>query len=295
MADVSAKNVSLGSYTVSIENIISIFDGLSSVVQEQADIEVARWRRPPDQSEEDFEKAKADARNRAYKVTATLKFSDGSSSFIQSSDMIRKEPQGPELSLVFMTNTTAFFSAANVQPTNQFNLSLDFSQPPLLDANTFISGPTRNGSGLNIEGDRPGWLAGIEKTVVERIDKRHNLRKFLHGHFIYDYGLLGFGAPLALYFCWLSMGFIQQNAKYWPILQAAAFVYIFFVGLWIYRILFSYLRWAYPLAELKEQLSRPRKHRIFWWSIVTLLGGKVFWDLVDPLLSIRAFLRVLNY
>lgn len=194
------------------------------------------------------------------------------------------------MSLVFMTNTSAFLAAANVQPTNKFSLWLDFSQPPLLDANTFVSGPTPNGSGLKIEGDRPGWMAGIEKTVVERIDKRHNFRKALHGHFVYDYGMLAFGAPFSLYLCWLSMDFVQINSSSWPILQAAAFVYIFFVGLWIYRVLFSYLRWAYPIAELKEQLSRPRKHRIFWWGIVTLLGGKVFWDLVDPLLSIRAFL-----
>lgn len=286
------KTVRFGSYTVSLANVTRVFRDLTQVVSEQADIDLSQWVKQPQQSDDEFIQAKADAKVRAYRVTVTVFYADGSSAFGMDETVFRRNAQGPLISLIYMTNVTAFSAAANVEPVNRFQLWFDFAQPPLMDATTIVSGPTENRSGVEINGDRPGWLAGIEKSVVDHIDKRHNVRGALHGSFVYDYGLMIFGAPLSLYLCWLSVPWVTANLSEAPILQAAAFLYVFLLGLWAYRVLFSYFRWAYPLAELAEQLSRPRRHRYFWWGIITLIAGKLFWDLADPYLSLRHLIPV---
>ncbi|GGE08969.1 hypothetical protein GCM10008012_59790 [Rhizobium anhuiense] len=70
----------------------------------------------------------------------------------------------------------------------------------------------------------------------------------------------------------------------------AAYLYIGFCAIWIYRILFSYAKWAFPLVEISEQRTKPLKHRALWWLIVATLGAKIFWDIADPLISIKSFL-----
>lgn len=288
----SEKAVRFGSYTVSLKNVARVFRDLSSAVSEQADLELAQWVKPEGQTDADFAQAKAGVKSQAYKVTVTIIYSDGSSAFGTDAGIFEVSAGGPLISKVYMTNVTAYRAKANLEPANRFQLWFDFSQPPLMDANTVVSGPTPNQSLLQINGDRPGWLAGVERSVLQHIDKRHNVRGALHGSFVYDYGLMMIGVPWSLYLCWLAMPWINSNFAELPILQAAVFLYVFVLGIWGYRILFSYFRWAYPVAELAEQDAKPRRHRLFWWGIVITVIGKLFWDLLDPLLSLRFLLPV---
>jgi hypothetical protein len=285
----SEKTLRFGSYTVSIENVTRIFRDLSRVVSEQGDVDLAQWVKPEDQSDKEFAQTKAALKERAYRITITVRYSDGSSAFGMDDTIFETKAQGPLITNIYMTNITAYAAAANFEPVNRFRLMFDFAQPPLMDANTVVSGPTPNQSALSVNSDRPGWLAGVERSVLQHIDKHHNIRGTLHGSFVYDYGLMIFGAPFSLYLCWLAMPWINDNLAEAIVLQAAAFLYVFLLGIWAYRVLFSYFRWAYPIAELAEQYARPRRHRLFWWGIVIIVAGKVFWDLVDPYLSLRAF------
>ncbi|WP_157940870.1 hypothetical protein [Agrobacterium bohemicum] len=97
--------------------------------------------------------------------------------------------------------------------------------------------------------------------------------------------------PFAFYLCWLSSDFINnQLPSTGHVVAAAAYIYLGFVGLWAYRILFSYTKWAFPLVEITDQSTRPALHRKVCWAIICVVSGKVFWDVADPILSIRGML-----
>ncbi|RUT85550.1 MULTISPECIES: hypothetical protein [unclassified Mesorhizobium] len=285
--DVINKNIPLNSYTVSIGNIRKIYRGLQRLVDEEADLEIARWAPLTDQTQEEFEARKTQVRKLAFRVTITVNRENGSSTYGDTEDIFDLSGHDSFVASIFMTNKTAFRREANTDPVNWFELLFDFSQPALMDANSIVSSPTRNASGFQINGSREGWLAGIERLVLNQIDKKHKLRRFFHGPFVYDYGLIFFGMPLAIYTCWILVPFVngvissQSN-----ILGNGTYVYIVLASLWFYRVLFGYTKWAFPLVEMKEQQKRPKLHRRFWWGLVILLSGKIFWDFFDPYISI---------
>ena len=114
------------------------------------------------------------------------------------------------------------------------------------------------------------------------LDKRRTGRKFIHQAFVYDLGVLIFGVPLGLYLCstaskWLQ-GFpsVTNNA----FLSSAVYVYLMFVGLWAYRLLFGYTKWAFPTVELHENEHNSKKHRAFWYTIIVGIAGKLLYDLL---------------
>lgn len=99
------------------------------------------------------------------------------------------------------------------------------------------------------------------------------------------------GIPFAFYLCWLSSDFItNQLPNTGHVVAAAAYIYLGFIGLWAYRILVSYTKWAFPLVEITDQSTRPALHRKVCWAIICIVSGKVFWDTADPILSVRRML-----
>ncbi|MER9962173.1 hypothetical protein NKJ72_14590 [Mesorhizobium sp. M0045] len=282
------KEIPLGSYTVSVESVRKIYRGLQRVVTEEADLVLSKWELLQDQTKEQFEARKKDVREKAFKVTVNIFREDGSHTYGESEEIIDLSGEASFVNRIFMTNRTAFNSVANNDPANSFDLTLDFSQPPLL--NNVVSGSTPNFSNLTIGSAREGWLAGIEKVVLNHLDKRHRLRSRFHGPFVYDHGVVVFGLPFGFYVCLMASDLVDRWAANNQILKSAAYVYIVVASLWVYRVLFGYTKWAFPLAELREQRSRPKIHRRFWWGLVGLLVGKVFWDFFDPYLSISHWL-----
>ncbi|TIO06903.1 MAG: hypothetical protein E5X88_21040 [Mesorhizobium sp.] len=280
------KEIPLGSYTVSIESVRKIYKGLQRTVDEEADLALAKWELLPDQTKEQSEAQKKEVRAKAFKVTVSLYAEDGSRTYGETEEIFDLPEDAPFVTKIYMTNQTSFKAIANTNPANLFELMLDFSQPPLLDANNVVSSPTYNASKLTIGSVREGWLAGIEKIVLSHLDKRHRFRTRLHAPFAYDHGLIIFGFPLGFYACWLASDLVDKWTTNNQFLRTAAYVYIVVASLWVYRVLFGYTKWAFPLAELKEQRGRPKVHRAFWWGLVLLLAGKVFWDFFDPYLSI---------
>jgi hypothetical protein len=280
------KEIPLGSYTVSIESVRKIYRGLKRIVTEEADLTLAKWELLPDQTKEQFEARKKEVRERAFRVTVTLIRADGSNTYGDSEEILDLSGEASFVTKIHMTNKAAFFQLANTNPENSFELLLDFSQPPLIDSRSVVSSPTLNTSKLTISSMREGWLAGVEKVVTNHIDQRHRFRSLFHGPFVYDHGMLLFGLPLGFYLCWLASGAVDKWVENNSFLKSAAYIYIIVASLWVYRVLFGYTKWAFPIAELKEQQSRPKLHRKFWWGLVALLTAKVFWDFFDPYLSI---------
>lgn len=160
-------------------------------------------------------------------------------------------------------------------------MTLDFRKQPLVDTNNPVSSPTPNDSHLFIEGDRDAWVAAISEAVMGVLSKRTNGRKLLHLAFVYDIGFMAVGLPLGLYLCWRLSETIDANlAAHSSFISSVAYVYLIVLGIWIYRILFGYSKWAFPTIELREGESRSRKHRYIWGAIVVGMIGNGIYDVI---------------
>jgi hypothetical protein len=57
------------------------------------------------------------------------------------------------------------------------------------------------------------------------------------------------------------------------------------MALWFYRTLFGYTKWAYPTVELQDEADQSRKHRRFWYVIVTGIVASIIASSVLSLAS----------
>ena len=285
------KETILGSVTFSLSGIRALMSDLDAIVKEQAEIEIAQAVKTDDQTDEQFAERMNAARRDAFKILATINYADGSSLHTSEPNDVKLDDGGPLIKSFFVSNFTPYKSFTGAEPEHMFQLLLDFSQPPLLDASTLVSSPTLNTSNLTVRGRRTGWRTAIDDAVEKRIKKRRAIRQAFHSGFVYDFGLLLFGLPLAFYACWYLSQTVQGVFSGTNVVViSAAYVYIGFVSVWIYRILFSYTKWAFPLVELTDQATGPARHRAIWWTLMVLIFGRVLWATLGPYLPITHWL-----
>jgi hypothetical protein len=286
------KQVVYGSISFSLQGIRSMMADLSMIVGEQGELELSQTRRREDQTEEDYQVFVESARRDIFKVLTTVSYADGSSLVTSDPADVQIGDDGLFISSIFMSNRVPYKSNVGVEPEHVFELFLDFRQPRLIDPGEYVSSPTSNETNLNVSGRRPAWRSAIEDMVRKRIKKRRTIRTYLHAGFVYDLGMMLFGMPAAFYFCWLLSSWIEkQLGSVHPVVSATAYIYVGLCILWIYRIFFSYTKWAFPLVEITDQATKPAAHRKIWWLIVTIVFGKLFWNLADPFVSLPFWLE----
>ena len=275
------KTIPLSSISISIEDVAKIFEKLVLQIQEQAEIEISKFVKPADKTDEQFAAEKSDVRNRAFRVTVTVSGRDGQSLFGDDVAMFHSPNLPDKISSIYMTNVTAYQNVGGRRPLNAFELNLDFSKPKLLDANNPVSSPTPNVSNLSVQGDRESWVASISDAVLSVTQSRKTNRSWIHGAFVYDLGLVVFGFPVALYACWKVSPFVSSRfGEIHPFLSGAAYVYVILFIVWAYRILFGYTKWAFPTIELTDNKDAARTHRAIWAAIILGLIGNAIWEIV---------------
>lgn len=275
------RYIPLKGYTISIKDAKRIYQLLSAYVTAEGASDVEAFTKPPNMTDQDFAAEKQRWLSNAYKITVTINGIDESSLY-EDHEGIFDSPNLPSrIANIFMTNVTAFEGTTRMKPANSFQLNIDFSKPPLLDGNNLVSSPTPNFSHVTIEGTKDSWLATIADKVTGVVGPKKNRRRFLHAPFVYDFGLMVFGVPAGLYLCWKSSGFVYESfSSMHGVVTAAAYIYLFFLALWGYRIMFGYAKWAFPIVELEEEKSASAQHRIFWLAIVLGVLGNFAYDVL---------------
>lgn len=267
------------SITVDIEDVKKVFERLNEAVIAEGKKEEAKWVKKPDETEEAFEKRRAETLKAAFRVTVTIEGRGGEELYGDSAQLFSSPNMPHDTASVYMTNIVAFRGVAGRDPDNSFSVLLDFSKPPLLDAKSIISAPTENLSNLEAAGSNE-WVALITNAVQKTADVKKNRRGGLHAPMIYDLGLAIIGLPLSLYACWKLSDLVKS--AFGPLndfLLSAIYVYLVFLGMWTYRILFGYLKWAFPTVELAE-FSSARKHRLAWYAIGSSIALSALYDVI---------------
>src|SRR5260370_5551947 len=168
------------------------------------------------------------------------------------------------------------------QQQSRATLLLDFSRPTLLDFSKLPTLPTPNASSLMIFSSSEPWFTALNTRLMEVLNQRRTGLNWLHKPGVYDLFLIIAGLPLALWIDYRLSAFpIMQGL---PVVVAGAFyVYAFILGLFIFRVLFSYSRWVFPKIELQSESSAPVRHRATWFAIIIAVLGGVIWDAIKVL------------
>ena len=274
---IAKKTIPLRGLSIGLSDIRRIVERLETLVDEEGHREASQLltHGPNDNERRNVLDVQ---RREAFRITVTIFGKGGEQLFGYGTDPFDSPNIPDPIASIFITNSTAYHHVTGRSPSNSVVLHLDFSTPPLIDNNNPTSNPTPNDSELTIEGSRDGWVASIENSVMEVVGKRSNKHGILHASFAYDIGLLLLGFPASFYICWYTSDLIEiYLGKINAIVSAAAYIYVFILAVTLYRVLFGYTKWAFPVVELAGTDNPSRTHRRFWYAIlVSLIGTGIY-------------------
>lgn len=280
--NIVTKEIEVGSVSFSVDGLQELIVELNEIIREQGELEIAAAQKRDDQTEEEFLAHLQRARENAFHCLMTISYVDGSSLITHRAEDISVKFNSPLIKSVYISNSTPYHQFTGTEPHHQFAILIDFSVPKLFDPTTILSNKTENSTFIKIEGNRGPWRAGVEQAVRKQIGKSHRARSFMHRPFIYDLGLMVIGLPLAFYLM-VQFGDLitAMFGNTHAVVIGAVYVYVGLLAIWLYRTAFSYTKWAFPVVELTDQATRPKKHRRIWWTAFTALAAKLAWDFFD--------------
>ena len=169
----------------------------------------------------------------------------------------------------------------NWSPRNRFELLLDFTKPELFNLSLSPSISTPNASNISVTGLNSDWVSGVFREVTDFIKKKRTRRGFFHRHSVYDLLLLLVGFPFAFWMAYKSSGLINRMFGGLSVfVQNGAYVCLFFLMLNVFKILFDYARWIFPIVEYKSLTDTVRKHRYILGGLVIAVFGNFLYDLL---------------
>jgi hypothetical protein len=245
---------------------------LTTLVKREGERIVASLVKPDDISEEDFKKRNEFLRDDAFRITVSIVGFDGQTAYGESEEIFDSKNLPIPVKAIFFTNSNSFKRHADGrEPPNQFSLWVRFDKPPLFDTNPLVSEPTQNYSQVLIKADDVGFYRAVQNIISKKFISNKKWYSFIHEKFAYDIGLWFIALPYALYWITVYSDYLfpsdGKNASF----RIAFYIYGLGMSLIMYRALFGYIKWAFPVNVLDENNDRATRHRITLGAILSSL------------------------
>jgi hypothetical protein len=171
------------------------------------------------------------------------------------------------------------------QMQNWLEVQFDFKKNQILDFSSKIADPSsKNNSYIKVQGVNETWVDGTYQAINAFLKDKQLYRDWLYSNNIYDGLLYLLFFPLVFRFAYLLGSNLKLSNLPSPLMVAIyIYIYIFIVSLYIFRCLFNYAKWLFPLIELKN--GRSFKQRIFLFTIIIGAGGSGVYDLLKLLIK----------
>lgn len=227
---------------------------------------------------ENLEKSREDLRS-CSPLKLTITGFDGEELFGSIEEVFESVSFPEKVKSLFVNSELIYKSRFNYIPRNRFDVFIDFSKPKVLDFSFTPSEKTPNDSTFCVEGFDNTWVNGVFSEVDKFFDKRSSSISGIHKNSIYDLIVWILGIPIGFWACY-KIGSKIGNVFSSSFMESALFVYIFFLSLFILRILFHYFRWLYPKIQYKTIKDLSLIHRGFFYVITTGIVGAFFYDII---------------
>jgi|GEM_PF-2154682 len=186
-----------------------------------------------------------------------------------------------EVKSLYVDSESTLRHVHNYYPHNSFTIFLDFNKPKIFDLSLMPSHGTPNESNIEVKGYDATWVNGVFSELKKFIDYRSSTLSVVHSHSIYDILLWVLGFPVSFWVCskfstQIESVFSSTNA----FATSALYLYTFVATLFIFRVLFHYLRWVCPLVEFRGKGNKMLAHRAVLAILTIGWFGQFIYDIV---------------
>ncbi len=267
------------SLSVTKEEIYKLFLLLQERSQAAGDLEVYNFNRG-DQSDDEYNKS-VETLKEGFKLKPTVVSSGGKELFGDFKDIFKSPNFPDDLISIYVNSEIPLTAGYNYVPANSFVLFLDFSKPDLFNLSFLPSQATPNGSNISVQGYDATWTHGVFSEFNNFIKNHPSKMTWLHQHSIYDLLVWGLGLPFGFWMAYRSSSILDKIfSGVSTFILNGAYVYIFLASLMIFRLLFHYSRWVWPLVEYKSARNKSVKHQVILGAITLGLLTTLIVDLI---------------
>lgn len=254
------QKMKISSLSLDKDDLKKFCDTLQERSHSASEIEIGTLQQKEDESVEQFEKEKKIIKD-AFELKITVSGKDGESLRGTINDVFSSVNFPEEVKSLYVDSESTLRYTHNYYPSNLFKIFLDFNKPKIFDFSLMPSQSTPNGSNIEVNGYDPTWVNGVFSEIKKFVDSRSSTLSIVHSHSIYDIMLWVLGLPASFWVC--NKLSTQINAVFSTntFATSALYLYTFLVTLFIFRVLFHYLRWVCPLVEYRCKNNRMLAHK----------------------------------
>lgn len=271
----------LPSCILNITYFKKLYEILNKITKEAAEIEIAKLKKTPNQSDEDFIKMK-DYAGSLYKLSIQIFGRKGEYIYSESISIFDETNLPDYITKIIFDNSLRYNFALKKDPLNRIRLEFDFKKAKVFDFVTSPSRATPNTSTINVLGENETWVSGAYKNVLQSLQERANKWSWLHGTNIFDLFIWFIVIPLGFFTIYkIEQIFSLSASDISTVFMAALYLYFFIIVLNIFRMVFNYARWIFPKMELVTSLKKGAKiHRFILGLIFLAIFCSYMYDLL---------------
>lgn len=277
------QKMAISSLSLDKEDARKFCDILQERANSAAEIEVNLFQKNQ-QTEEQFENSKKILRE-SFELKITVSGSEGEELWGSIEEVFSSANFPEQMKSLYLDSESTLRNLHNYYPNNSFKIFLDFSKPKIFDLSFMPSHGTPNESEIEVKGYNATWVNGVFSEIKKFIDARGSSMSLVHNHSIYDVLLWILGFPLSFWVCskltpYIASSFGAGNS----FVTSALYLYAFIATLFIFRILFHYLRWVCPLVEYRSKNNKMLYHRTLFGVLSIGWVGQFLYDIAKWLI-----------
>ena len=220
---------------------------------------------------------------KSYPVHITIRDTKLGTIYGSNHDVFSREVFPSDIQSIFFSTRTEYTKLSNgTDPIRYIEIYIDFDRPLAIDFINIPSHPTKNGSVYDVNGKGMTWVNGAYMRLETFFDTRKRKIEWVHRQGTYDLVLWIIGIPLIFWGIYGVSGIL--NMHLWQdFFRIGVYVFQFFIFANIFKAIFNYARWVFPLVEYTGSKHPAKLHKIFLLAIVVGVFASATIDIVTSL------------
>jgi len=280
----NCQKMNISSLSLDKDDLKKFCDILQERSYSASEIEVGLFKKKEEETDEEYE-AHIKTLRESFELKITVSGKDGESLRGAIDDVFSSVNFPEEVKSLYVDSESTLRYTHNYYPANFFKIFLDFDKPKLFDFKIMPSESTPNGSNIEVNGYDPTWVNGVFSEIKNFVDSRSSTLSRVHSHSIYDILLWVLGLPASFWICNKFSTQIEAVFSANTFATSALYLYAFLVTLFIFRVLFHYLRWICPLVEYRSKNNRMLAHKAVFGVLATGWLVQFIYDVAKWLLK----------
>ncbi|WP_211315293.1 hypothetical protein [Photobacterium lipolyticum] len=271
------QKMNVSSLSLDKEDLRRFCDILQERANAAAEIEVGLFEQNNQTDEQYAENIKT--LRESFLLRVTIAGKDGEELWGPIDEVFCSVNYPEQVKSLYVDSESTLRYAHNYYPHNTFKIFFDFSKPRVFDLSLLPSTGTPNESNVEVNGYDATWVNGVFSEIKKFLDNRSSKMSFVHNHSVYDVLLWILGFPLSFWVCSKLSSTIEEAVVDNAFINSALYLYTFVATLFIFRVLFHYLRWVCPLVEYRCKGNLMLAHRALFSILSVGWFGQFLYDI----------------